>query len=161
MGEDVKRKRSNIKEISFRVVGAILKAILIFVVYLLVSPFLTPVSTLFPGLMETLELFVIMYVVLMILGDIAKGTIVQYFFGTARSLFFIGYLLFSMGDGVLNSSFQNYSLSVNLTLFYTIAIMLSLLGFAKTIMEAINFMVKRAESKGLLQVQRNRSTIIQ
>ena len=101
--------------------------------------------------MESIEAFVAFYIVLMILSDLTEKTVFQYFFNTARALFFMGYLLLSMGDGVLSTSYENFSLTVNLTLFYTIAITLSLLGFASSILQAINFMSERAEATSGLQ----------
>jgi hypothetical protein len=104
-----------------------------------------------PGLMESIEAFVAVYIVLMILSDLTSKTVFQYFFNTARALFFIAYLLLSMGNGVFSTSFENFSLTVNLTLFYTVAVLLSLLGFARTILQAINFMHEKAETSSNLQ----------
>jgi len=101
--------------------------------------------------MESIEAFVAVYIVLMILGDLAERTIFQYFFSTARALFFMAYLLLSMGNGVISTSYENFSLTVNLTLFYTIAVTLSLLGVASSILQAINFMSERAEATSGLQ----------
>lgn len=101
--------------------------------------------------MESIEVFVAVYIVLMILGDLTERTVFQYFFSTARALFFMAYLLLSMGDGLISTSYENFSLTVNLTLFYTIAVTLSLLGFASSILQAINFMSERAEETSGLQ----------
>jgi hypothetical protein len=147
-----KTKRKNIvKEVSFRVVKATLKAILVYLIYFLLAPMLAPFFGLIPGIMESIEAFVAIYIVLMILTDLTERTIFQYFFSTTRALFFVAYLLLSMGDGVISTSYENFSLTVNLTLFYTIAITLSLLGFASSILQAINFMSERAEATSGLQ----------
>ena len=53
---------------------------------------------------------------------------------------------------MFSTSYENFSLTVNLTLFYTVAVLLSLLGFARTILQAINFMHERAESNSNLQI---------
>jgi hypothetical protein len=88
----------------------------------------------------------------MILGDLTAKTVFQYFFGTARALFFMAYLLLSMGDGVFSTSYENFSLTVNLTIFYTIMVLLSLLGVARTILQAINFVHEKAEASSNLQM---------
>jgi hypothetical protein len=107
---------------------------------------LAPLFEMIPGFMESIEAFIIVYIVLMILGDITAKTIFQHFFNTARALYFMGYLLLSMGDGVFSTSYESFSLTVNLTMFYAIAATLSLLGLARTILQAINFMHERAEA---------------
>jgi uncharacterized ion transporter superfamily protein YfcC len=150
MVEDKKKSKNLVKDISFRVVKASVKAILVYLIYFFVAPMVAPLLELVPGFMESIEAFVIVYIVLMLLSDLTERTIFQCFFNTARALFFVGYLLFSMGDGVINASYENFSLTVNLTLFYTVAVLLSLLGFARSILQAISFMHERAEaSSGL------------
>ena len=150
MVEEKKKSKNLVKDISFRVVKASVKAILVYLLYFFVSPMVAPLLGLIPGFMESIEAFVIVFIVLMLLSDLTERTIFQCFFNTARALFFVGYLLFYMGDGVFNASYENFSLTVNLTVFYTVAVLLSLLGFARSILQAINFMHERAEaSSGL------------
>ena len=152
MVEQQKKSKNLVKDVSFRVAKATVKAILVYLIYFLLVPMLAPLFELIPGFMESLEVFVIVYIVLMILGDLTSKTVFQYFFSTARALFFMAYLLLSMGDGVFNTSYENFSLTVNLTLFYTVAVLLSLLGFARTILQAINFMHEKAEASSGMQL---------
>jgi hypothetical protein len=146
MVEQQKKSKNLVKDISFRVAKATVKAMLVYLIYFLLMPMLAPLFELIPGFIESLEVFVVIYIVLMILGDLTAKTVFQYFFSTARALFFMAYLLLSMGDGVFNTSYENFSLTVNLTLFYTVTVLLSLLGFARTILKAINFMHEKAEA---------------
>jgi hypothetical protein len=146
MVEQQKKSKNLVKDISFRVAKATVKAMLVYLIYFLLMPMLAPLFELIPGFIESLEVFVVIYIVLIILGDLTAKTVFQYFFSTARALFFMAYLLLSMGDGVFNTSYENFSLTVNLTLFYTVTVLLSLLGFARTILKAINFMHEKAEA---------------
>ena len=146
-----KKKKNLVKDVSFRVVKATVKAILVYLLYFLLAPMLAPLLGLIPGIIESIEAFVAVYIVLMILSDLTERTVFQYFFSTARTLFFMAYLLLSMGDGAISTSYENFSLTVNLTLFYTIAVTLSLLGIASSILQAINFMSERAEATSGLQ----------
>jgi hypothetical protein len=151
MTEQQKKSKNLVKDISFRVATATIKAILVYLVYFLLVPMLAPLFGLIPGFIESIEVFVAVYIVLMILSDLTAKTVFQYFFNTARALFFMGYLILSMGDGVLSASYENFSLTVNLTLFYAIAATISLFGFARTILQAINFMHEKAEARSNLQ----------
>ena len=150
MVDERKKSKNLVKDVSFRVLKASVKAILVYLIYFLVAPMVAPLLELVPGFMGSIEVFVAIFIVLMLLSDLTERTIFSCFFNTARALFFVGYLLFTMGDGVINTSYDNFSLTVNLTLFYTVAVLLSLLGFARSILQAINFMHERAEaSSGL------------
>jgi hypothetical protein len=92
-----------------------------------------------------IETFFIIYTVLMIIGNLTSGTIYQHFFNAAKALFVIGYLLFSLGGGVFSAYFENISLIMNLRMFLVIAVLLSLLGLARTVLQAINYMSEKAE----------------
>jgi len=151
MAEPQKKSKNLVKDISFRVAKATVKAILVYLLYFLVAPMLAPLFELIPGVFESIEVFIAVYIVLMILSDLTEKTIFQCFFNTARALYFMAYLLLSMGDGVLSTSYENFSLTVNLTIFYSIAVTLSLLGFARTVLQAINFMHEKAEASSNLQ----------
>lgn len=137
--------KKNLRGIVFRALKAAIKGILFYIIYFVLSQLLAPVSTLVPGLQQMIETFFIVYIVLMIVGDLTSGTIYQHFFNATKALFVIGYLLFSLRGGVFGTSFENVSLMVDLRLFLVIAVLLSLLGLAKTVLQAINYMSEKAE----------------
>lgn len=146
MGEQQTKTKNLVKDVSFRVAKATVRAILVYLLYFFLMPMLSPLFEMVPGFVESIEAFVIIYIVLMILGDLTAKTVFQHFFNTARSLFFLGYLILSMGDGVFSANYESFSISVNLTLFYAIAATLSLLGFARTFLQAINFLHEKSEA---------------
>jgi hypothetical protein len=129
----------------FKAVKAAVKAIIFYVVYLFLWGFLAPFSEFVPGLQQTIEAFVMVYIVLMVVGDISSGTIFQYFFNVAKALFVIGYLIFSLSGGVFGISFENINLVVDLRFFLAIATLLGLLGLAKSVLQAVNYMSEKAE----------------
>jgi hypothetical protein len=155
MIEQNKNTKNTLKEITCRVLKASLKVLLIYVIYILVTPMLAPLFEMVPDLMSSIESFVIIFVVLMVLSDLSQNTILHIFFNTARSLYIIGYLLLSMGDGVMSLSYESLSLTVNLTVFYGIAVLLSLLGLARSILQAIEYMNKKAEKEVSFQSIQN------
>lgn len=146
MNEQQEAKQKKIKEFSYRLVIAVLKATLIYLIYFTIAPLILPLLAMVSGLAETIETFIAVYIVLMIIGDLTAGTIYNCFLNAGRALFVISYLIFSIGDGIISTSYETFSLTIDLTLLYTIVAMLSMLGFARTILQAINFMSERAES---------------
>lgn len=139
--------RSQDKKRSFvlKALKATVKAIIFYVIYLLLWNVLAPISELVPGFQQLVETFVVIYVVLMIIGDLASGTIFQYFFNVAKALFVIGYLIVSLGGGIFGVTFENIRLMVDLRFFLAVATLLGLLGLAKSVLQAVNYMNEKAE----------------
>ena len=146
MVEEKNRSQNKFRGLAFRIAKASAKAILVYLLYFLAMSFFTPFLGLVPGLVESIEVFVTVYVVLMILGDLTAHSVFGCFFDFARAFFVLGYLVLSVGDGTFNMAYENFSLTLNLTLFYAFAALLSMLGIATSVMKAVSFMSERAES---------------
>jgi hypothetical protein len=136
---------SKVKKIVFKALKAIIKGAIVYGIYILVWMFLSPISEYVPELQLMIEAFIIVYISLMIIEEIASGTVFKYFFNLAKSLFVIGYLIFSLKNGVFGITFQKVSITIDLRLFLTIAMLLSLLGLSKSVLQAVNYMSERAE----------------
>ena len=146
MVEENKKSPNNVRDWAFKVAIATIKATLVYMLYFVLSPYLMALSAIAPGFTDTIELFVAITIVLMILSDLTANTIFQCFLNAGRAIFMIAYLVFVLGDGVFNIKYESFSLTVDLTAFYAIAALLGLLGLASSVMQAINFMSERAES---------------
>jgi len=138
--------KKNLRKIMFKVLKATLKGVLFYGIYFILwMMFLAPISEIVPGFQQMVETFVMIYVLLIIVGELTSGTIFQHFFGAAKALFVICYLIFSLKGGILGLTYENVNLIVDLRLFLMIAILLSLLGFAKSVFQAINYMNEKEE----------------
>jgi hypothetical protein len=140
--DDFKKK---VRNFTFKALKATLKGILVYVIYFVLWMFVAPLSNIIPGLQQMIETFVMVYVALMIIAELTAGTIYQYFFNVARALFVIGYLIFSLNGGVIGLTVENISLIVDLRVFLAIATLVSLLGLAKSVLQAVNYMSEKAE----------------
>jgi len=134
----------NLRKIGFRALKAAAKGILVYVLYFILSLFLAPFMEMVPTLQQSIEAFVTLYLILMVIGDFLADTIYHYFFGAGKSLFVIFYLILSLKSGVVSTSFGSINLLVDLRLFLVIAMLLSLLGLARSVFQAINFMNEKA-----------------
>ena len=137
--------KTKLRQITFKALKATVKGILFYAAYLLLWMFLAPLSQLIPGFQQIIETFVIVYIILMIVGDLTSGTIFKHFFDAAKALFIIYYLILSLKGGIFSLSYENLSLIVDLRPLIAIVTLLSLLGFAKSILQAINFLNEKAE----------------
>jgi len=137
--------KKTLRGIAFKALKATLKGLIFYALYFFSWMFLAPISEAIPGFQQTIETFVMVYIFLIILGDLTSDTIFQYFFSAAKALFVICYLILSLNGGMYNVTFQNVNLIVDLRLLLSIAVLLGLLGFAKSVIQAINYMNERAE----------------
>jgi hypothetical protein len=143
-------KKKNIKtgprKIILNALKATVKSLLFYMLYCVGWLFLAPFAEMIPGLRQTIETFALIYIALVIVSQIAAGTLYQYFFGIAKTLFVISYLIFSLNSGIMNVTYQNVALQVDVRLLLVVAMMLGLVGLSKTVLQTINFASKRAEN---------------
>jgi len=141
-------KSSNLKRkipIFRRALIATIKGIIVYAVYFFLSQFLAPLSQFIPGFQQIVETFVTVYIVLTIIAELTSGSILQHFFNAAKSLFAIAYLIVSLGTGVLSLTFQGLNFVVDIRLFLAIAMLLGLVGLAKSVLQTIHYLNERAE----------------
>lgn len=153
MVEQRKKTKNKVKDISLKVAIAAVRAILMYVLFMLTMMLLAPLLEYMPGMIETIETFVIVFTVFMILGDLTRDTVFPHFLNVARSLFVIAYLLLSIGDGMVSTSYGSYTITLDLTMFYAFAATLSLLGFARSILQTINYLNEKTEVVYALQTK--------
>jgi hypothetical protein len=145
MATEENRPKDRIRKNVPKVVKAAVKALIVIAIYAIVIQFLAPISSIIPSLQQMIQTFIIVYVVLMIISDLASGTFFQHVFNGAKALFVIIYLVFFLNAGIFEYTSGSLSLKVDLRLFLVIAMMLELLGLAKAVLQAINYVSEKAE----------------
>jgi len=137
--------KKRVRNFTFKALKATVNGVLFYGIYFVLWMYLAPISQMVPGLQQMVETFVMVYILLIILGELTSKTVFQYFFNMAKAMFVIGYLIFSFKSGIFGLTFQNIRLMIDFRLFLVIAMLLSLLGLAKSVFQAINYMNERAE----------------
>jgi len=137
--------KKNLRKIIFRALKATVKGVIFYAIYFILWSFIAPVATIMPGLQAMIETFVAVYIILMIISDLTAGTIYQFFFNAAKTLFMIGWLMLSVGGGILGFTYADINLIIDIRLFVGVAMVLSLLGLAKSVLQAINYQNEKAE----------------
>lgn len=145
MTEEKRDSNRRLQEFTFKALKATIKSVLFYGIYFVLSMFLAPISEIVPGFQQTIEIFVVVYIFLMIVGELTSGTIFRHFFNAAKALFVILYLITSLRGGIVGMTFQNVNFVVDLRLFLVVGMLLGLLGFAKSLIQAINFLNEKAE----------------
>ena len=145
MATEENHPKRGIRKNVLKVVKAAVKATIVIVIYAILIQFLAPISSIFPSLQQMIQTFIIVYVVMMIISDLASGTFFQHVFNGAKALFVMIYLVFFLNAGIFEYTSGSLSLTVDLRLFLVIAMMLELLGLAKAVLQAINYVSEKAE----------------
>jgi uncharacterized ion transporter superfamily protein YfcC len=145
MTEEKKDFKKRLQGFTSKALKATIKGVLFYGIYFILSMFLAPISEIVPSFQQIIETFVIVYIFLMIIGELTSGTIFHHFFNAAKALFVILYLIFALNGGIVGITVQNVNLIVDLRLFLVVAMLLGLLGFAKSVLQAINFLNEKAE----------------
>jgi hypothetical protein len=145
MVETNNNAKKTLRKFSFKALKATIKGALIYAIYFILWAFIAPVSQIIPGLQLMIETFVTVYIIFTIVEELTSGTIYHYFLNVGKALFVIGYLIGTLNGGIFGITFQNINLIVDLRLVLTIAMLLSLLGLAKSVLQTINYMNEKAE----------------
>jgi hypothetical protein len=148
--------RALIKRIALRVFKAALWG---FVTYLLVY---YPVRLLYPlealpfEYSQLFNVFVTMVVFFAVATKLFSGTILEYAFSMAKALFIIIYFLYAFNGGVISLTVPVSETTVNLVLdlraFLAMLIFVNLLALAKSVLQATDFLARKAEA-GQLSVR--------
>ena len=121
MTEENKDLNKRLQKFTRKALKATIKGVLFYGIYFVLSMFLAPVSEIIPGFQQMIEVFVMVYIFLMIIGELTAGTIVHHFFNGTKALFVILYLIFALNGGIVGITVQNVNLIVDLRLFLVVA----------------------------------------
>jgi hypothetical protein len=144
--ETKKEAQGGFRKILFRASKATIKGSIFYGVYFVLSQYMAPIFTVVPSFQQTIESFVIAYTVLLIAGELTGGTVYQHFLNVAKALFVVGYLMLSMKSGVIELTLSSIRIAVDFRLILTAAVLLGLLGVAKAVLQAVDYMSEKAES---------------
>ena len=143
--ETKKDSQGGFRKFVFRAAKATIKGSVFYGAYFVLSQYMAPVFTLIPSFQQSIEAFVIAYTVLLVAGELTWGTVYQHFLNVAKALFVVGYLMLSMNSGIIELNLSSIRVAVDFRLVLTFAVLLSLLGVAKAVLQAVNYMSERAE----------------
>jgi len=133
------------RKILFKVLKAAVKGVLFYALYYVCWLFLAPAASMIPGLQKSIETFLAVYITLIVVGELLAGTVYQYFFSVANALFIISYLVFFLNSPFVSVTHESIVLVVDLHMLIVAAMLLSLLGLGRSMLQVINFMSKRAQ----------------
>ncbi len=127
---------------------AIAKTAIVCILFMTFSTFTIP----FEGVRGPIfTMFAGFFIAFVFVIELLRGTILQHVVSIANSLIIVAYFAYIMNAGVINFTVEQINLMVDLRFFLAIFVLGSILGFAKSMLDLLNWLTKRDEK--LLQFQ--------
>lgn len=130
-------------------VKALVKGVIGVLILVTISELTASLAEVLPDYDLTFSTFALIFLVFIIISQLLSGTIFKHVFNVFSALFLVWYLLYTFTASVLAINLGNIILTVNLRAILSVVIMLSLVGFAKALIELVNYIVENINAENL------------
>jgi len=115
------------------------------------STLISPIQPFFPWYEPLTNIFAAVFIFFLVVGVFSSGTVFQYVFGVARTLVLMVFFICVLNGGIITLTVPVEGASVNVmfdvTVVLAMLILVCLLGIAKNVVQAIDFVSGKAEIK--------------
>ncbi len=139
-----KVSRFNKKKISLRLCKALFKSAVVYILFSIFSMVVAPFEG-FVGYQPLSIAFVAIYICFIFIIELTRGTVFQHVFSVANSLLIVAYIVHILNVGVINASLEEFILTMDLRFFFSVFAIGGFLGFAKNMLQFLNWMNEREE----------------
>jgi len=129
-------------------------AVLVGIVYLpvyFVSALIRPLQSFFPWYEPLANIFAVIFTIFLVVGVFSSGTVFQYVFGVARTLVLMMFFICALNGGVVTLAVPTEGATTNilvdLRIVLAMLVLVCLLGIGKNVIQAIEFMSSKTETK--------------
>ena len=144
---ETEKTGTSLKKVASRVLRAALAGFITFLLVYFLSTLLYPPEALPPGYEPLFDVFVAIVVFFAVVIELSSGTILKYAFSAARALILIMYFVYALHGGIITTEMEMAHIMVDLRGFLAMLIFVNLLGLAKSILEAVDFLSEKEEQK--------------
>jgi len=124
-----------------------IKAVLTYIVYFIFMLLVQPFSEFIGQYSLLIDMFFMVIIAFTFLIELFSGTIIKYMIEFSRSLFVIFYFVASLNSGIIDVTMENVSIIVNLRFFLLMLVLINVIGMAKTVLSAVNFLHEKSEKE--------------
>jgi len=140
-----------VKKIVPRIFKAALLAVIAYIPMYFLSALTRPFESFFPWYGPLTSVFTALFIIFLFVGTLFSGTIFQYVFGVARTLVLMLFFIYVLNSGIITLTVPTEGATANimidLTVVLAMLVLVCLLGIAKNVVQAIDFVVGKAETK--------------
>jgi hypothetical protein len=139
-----------------KIVKAVIKSVFwLILMYVLPSLMLSSLSSALPAGVpnvfspygQIFGTFTIVIIFFVVASEITSGTIFQHVFNIGQALVLMVLIVLSLEGGIIKLDFQNVHIAADLTFYLVMLLTIDLVGLAKSVLQAINFLSEKAESQ--------------
>ena len=103
------------------------------------------VPNLFSPYEQVFGTFTIVVIFFVIASEVTSGTIFQHVFNIGKALVLMVLIVLSFEGGIIEMDFQNVHITADLIFYLTMLLTIDLVGLAKSVLQAINFLSEKTE----------------
>jgi hypothetical protein len=144
MDDAAEARRNIIRTLLPRLAKASMKAVIIYIVFAALSTFMAPIAGVF-DYQGVVAVPFALYLALIFLVEVSRGAILQYIFSAVNHLAMMLYFSYVMNSAVVSFAVDRISLTVDLRFFIALLVLASVLGFAKNMMQLLDWLNTREE----------------
>jgi len=128
---------------------AALLAVITYLPMYFLSTLASPIKPFFPWYEPLTNIFTVVFIFFLVAGVFASGTVFQYVFGVARMLVLMVFLIYVLNGGIITLTVEGTSIMLDITVVLAMLVLVCLLGIAKNVVQAIDFVSGKAETEEL------------
>ena len=148
-------EKGNAKTFARTIVPRAFKAtFLVVITYLpmyFLSALIRPLQPFFPWYEPLTNIFAATFIIFLVGGVFSSGTIFQYVFGVARTLVLMLFFICVLNGGIVTLALPTRGVTIKMVLDLTVVlamlVLTCLLGIAKNVIQAIDFVSSKIEQK--------------
>ena len=135
-----------------RIAKAVIKGLLWFILlYMVPMSIISSLSALAPELFsryeQLLPMFAAITLFFVVASELTSGTIFQHAFNIGKALILMVFIVVALEGGIVTLDFQVLHLVADLRVYLAMLLIIDLLGLAKSVLQAINFLSEKTESQ--------------
>jgi len=134
---------------------AALLAVIAYLPMYFLSSLVSPIKPFFPWYEPLTNVFAAVFIFFLVAGVLSSGTVFQYVFGVARTLALMLFFIYVLNGGIITLTVPTEGTPVNIMLNVTVVlamlVLICLLGIAKNVVQAIDFVSSKAETKEIVR----------
>ena len=127
-----------------RLLKAFAKTAIAYFVFVVLSTAMASIQSIY-SYQSLFTVFFAVYLFFIFVIEITKGTIYQHAFCIANSLTVVVYFSYLLNTSVINFTVEQIALMVDLRFFFYVLILGGVVGFAKSILQLLNWINEREE----------------
>lgn len=148
---DKRDTKTFVKKIVPKALKAVVLVVITYLPVYFISALVRPLQSFFPWYEPLTNIFAAVFIFFLVAGVFSSGTVFQYMFGVARTLVLMIFFICVLNGGIITLTLPTEGATTNVMLDLTVVlamlVLACLLGISKNVVQAIDFMSSKTETR--------------